>query len=276
MWIDCHMHLSVEWASPTQLDALVAEYRTMVDHTWLLGIPGPYCLGNDAVLAAARAHPKFFIPFAMIDFHGPVSQITAHRAQGFQGLKVLTAGGPFSAERCLPYYREAERLGMPVVFHTGSVPAPDPLATGYGCTMDYHPLELERIARACPTLTLVALHGGGFFWREALVAAHSAPNIYVVLGDFDSSAGMHLDNLATWDMLGLLQERIIAGLDYPYAASLCGKPEPFTPTAQVLPATLKMATLATRLRQRLGQRWCDAVMGDNARRLEARLGLHTG
>jgi predicted TIM-barrel fold metal-dependent hydrolase len=267
------MHLSAVWASPTQLDQLVAEYRQVADHVWLHAIPGPHCLGNAEVLAAATAHPEFFVPFALIDFTAPVSQLTEYRDAGFRGLKVLTAGGPFSADRCLPYYREAERLDMPVAFHTGSVPAPEPSAVGFGCTTDYHPLELERIARVCPHLVIIALHGGGFFWREALVAAHSAPNIYLALGDFDSAAGMCLDNLASWDMLGLLQERILAGLDYPYAASLCGKPEPFTPTAQVLPAPLKLATLATRLTQRLGAGWCDAVMSTNARRIEERLGI---
>ncbi|MHB9025062.1 MAG: amidohydrolase family protein [Armatimonadota bacterium] len=268
MWIDCHMHLAAGWSTPAEIDRLVTEYRQVVDHAWLFGVHGPYCLENDAVLVAARAHPDFFIPFALVDFDGPVKQIDDFHAMGFKGLKVLSAQGPLGNDRALPYYRRAQQLGLPVVFHTGSVPAPDPALPGFGVTMDYHPLELERIARACPDLVMVALHGGGFFWREALVAALSCPNIYLTVGDFDSAAGMCLDNLASWDMVGLLETKILAGLDYPFAASICGKPDPFTPTAQVLPATIKMTTLATRLRQRLGENWRDAVMGGNARNLE--------
>ncbi|MHB9132178.1 MAG: amidohydrolase family protein [Armatimonadota bacterium] len=273
MWVDCHMHLSAEWASPVQIDQLVQEYRQVVDHVWLFGVGGPYCLGNDAVLAVAQAHPEFFIPFALIDFTGPVSQLAEYRKAGFQGLKVLYAEGPQGGTQAIPFYKEAERLGMPVVFHTGSVPAPDPAKPGFGVTMDYHPGELERIARACPDLLMVALHGGGFYWREALVAAHTAPNLYVVVGDFDSTAGMHLDNLASWDLVGLLESRIIAGLDYPFAASLCGAPKPFTPTAQMISATDKMRLLATRIGQRLGASWRDAVMGENARWFEEKAGL---
>lgn len=273
MWIDCHMHLAAAWSEPEQITRLVAEYRQVVDHVWLFGVHGPYCCGNEAVLAAAQAHPDFFLPFALVDFSAPVSQIAEFQAAGFRGLKVLSAGGPLGAEPALPYYHEAQRLGMPVVFHTGSVPAPDPAVPGAGVTLDYHPLELERIARACPDLPLIALHGGGFFWREALIAAHSCPNVYLLVGDFDSSAGMCVDNLASWDLVGLLQDRILAGLDYPFAASLCGAPEPFTPSARVLPAPDKLQGLATRLRQRLGASWEAAVMGNNARRLEQEAGL---
>jgi predicted TIM-barrel fold metal-dependent hydrolase len=266
------MHLAAGWSSLEEIDQLVAEYRRVVDHVWIFGVHGPYCLENDAVLAAAQAHPEFFIPFALVDFTQPVEQIDAVIAQGFKGLKVLYAQGPLGGDQALPYYHRAQQLGLPVVFHTGSVPAPDPAVPGFGVTLDYHPLELERIARACPDLVMVALHGGGFFWHEALIAALSCSNIYLVVGDFDSSAGMCLDNLASWDMVGIVEQKILAGLDYPFAASICGKPDPFTPTAQVIPATIKMTTLATRLRQRLGENWRDAVMGENARRLEKRLG----
>ncbi len=114
--------------------------------------------------------------------------------------------GPYYGdnEPPLPYYRGAQRLGLPVLFHTGSVPAPDSAVPGQGVSLDYHPLELERIVRARPDLPLVALHGGSFFWREALIAAHSSPNVYLALGDFDSSAGMCVDNLASWDLAGAL------------------------------------------------------------------------
>ncbi len=274
MYIDCHMHLAAGWSSPEQVEQLVAEYRQVVDHVWLLAVDGPYCLGNSAVLAAAQAHPDFFIPFALLDFTHPVEQINNYRDAGFRGLKVLSAGGPLGSEQALPYYREAERLGMPVVLHTGSVPAPVPGLPGLGVSDDYHPVELERIAQACPHLHMVALHGGGFCWREALIAAHAAPNLFLCLGDFDSREGMCLDNLAGWDLLGLLQERIVAGLDYPFAAQLCGAPEPFTPSAFVLPAVDKLRLLATRLTQRLGVAWRDAVMSENARRFEQRTGLH--
>jgi hypothetical protein len=57
-------------------------------------------------------------------------------------------------------------------------------------------------------------------------------------------------------------------LDYPFAASLCGAPKPFTPAAQMISATDKIRLLATRIGQRLGTSWRDAVMGENARRFE--------
>jgi len=277
MWIDCHLHISAHWQRPDQIDDLVKEYRRVVDHVWAIGAPPPHTAGNPIVLRASRAHPGFFIPFACVDFSRPVSQIDRFRALGFKGLKVLCANGPLGSERAMPYYRRAQKLGMPVVFHTGSVPAPDPARPGLGVLTDYHPVELEKIARACPDLYMVALHGGGFFWREALAVALGSKNrrIYLALGDFDSAAGMHLDNLAAWDMAGLVQDRIVAGLDYPFAASLCGEPKPFTPTALVLPAVQKTALLAARLEIRLGTAWRDAVMGGNARRFETLAGLIT-
>jgi uncharacterized protein len=82
-----------------------------------------------------------------------------------------------------PYWRVAEKHGVPVGIHTGGAPPRTP----YTCCPKFRlrlgdPLLLEDLLVRYPKLRVYVMHAGGFFRENALMLMTMYPQIYVDIG----------------------------------------------------------------------------------------------
>lgn len=90
-----------------------------------------------------------------------------------RGLKLHPAAGFYPHDPiCRPYYEIALEAGVPVLFHSGTEPAP--LKSLYS-----QPRYIDAVAAAYPDLKIIIAHCGHGWWREALDMALSKPNLHV-------------------------------------------------------------------------------------------------
>ena len=108
-----------------------------------------------------------------------VDEIDRYREQGFRGLKIICTAKPYSHEDYYPYYERAEKLGMPILFHTGWAIVPNQRQE------NFRPVYLQSIASTFRELKIIGGHLGGWqFSAEAVAAMWKHPNVY-----FDLSGG---------------------------------------------------------------------------------------
>jgi len=179
--IDAHAHLLDE---PGYLDALLATMDTCgIEQVCLSGI-GPLfkCGTNDDVRRAFTAHPDRVVGavFVRPGVDGPAA-IDRARDQGFRMVKVSLPRFPYDDSRGYPLWERAVAHAMPVLFHTGvvtpAVEAPDEGISSWAM----HPMQLEPVTRAFPTLKLIVAHLGIHWNHDAAELARMRPNVYVDL-----------------------------------------------------------------------------------------------
>lgn len=153
--------------------------------------------GNlDGIRKLMKCYPDYIIGFAYLKMDkGPffwrnqnigqeapinLDEIDRYKDEGFRGLKVIYTEKPYSHNDYLPYYERAEKLNMPILFHTGWVDN-----TWEYCRPmqeNYRPVYLQTIAGIFPKLKIICAHFGGVqFSQEALIAMWKHPNIYADL-----------------------------------------------------------------------------------------------
>ncbi len=102
-------------------------------------------------------------------------------------------------------YRAAERLHLPIMFHTGTSVFPG-ARSKFG-----DPMALDDVATDFPDLTILMAHGGRPFWCDAaywLVRAH--PNIYL-----DTSSIPPARLLEWFPQIEKIADRVLFGSDWP-------------------------------------------------------------
>jgi uncharacterized protein len=116
------------------------------------------------------------------------------------------AGVPFDDPRMQPYYALAERLGIPVAFHTHSAP---PLTASQCCPAfriaNGNPLLIENVLVKYPKLKVQIMHANAIVYPEVIDLLVQFPKVYV--------------DISAWQMAytrkkfhRLLQEYVDAGL----------------------------------------------------------------
>ncbi|MBO4632127.1 MAG: amidohydrolase, partial [Lentisphaeria bacterium] len=141
---------------------------------------------NSVVLNAAKQYPGILFPFAFVDLWDKDIQpetIDRFAEQGFRGLKCITPYYAYDDDLYMPVYERAERLGLPILFHTGSYRGNrHDVVNRRPMLKNMHPLTLDRIARSFPELKIVMAHmGTTFFRREAAELVKLHKNIYADL-----------------------------------------------------------------------------------------------
>ena len=193
-----------------------------VDRACLISCVAPEVNGlkedvNDAVSAFAREDPARLIPFGSV--HPRRSRNPARDVERLaskleiRGLKIhpphqlfpanAYAGGKLPALRAI--YRAAERLGLPVMVHTGTSIFPG-ARSKYG-----DPLALDDVAQDFPDLTIIMAHGGRPLWCDAafyVVRRHK--NVFL---DISSIPPPRL--LEWFPRLELIGDRVLFGSDWP-------------------------------------------------------------
>jgi len=180
--VDCHQHIFKDGVGALlrQMDALGIEKVWLspdfTDSTWGEA-------GNDLVERAFRAHPDRILGMAFVRLgETSPSKVSEYRDKGFFGLKAIHPLVPYDHPSNDPLYAEAERLGMPILFHTGESVYIGPELTPQGKDLlprRMLPIYLDRVAIYFPDLVIVAAHMGNTYIQQACSLAASRPNLYL-------------------------------------------------------------------------------------------------
>lgn len=197
MYIDFHSHF--DSSDPAKVREFV---NTCHANECMAAMCGGRCYGgkgfidggydmvpNDDVIKLCHEYSDTLIPLAKIDlWDGPVdlSELRRWVDMGAKGIKLIYPYYHYDDDRYMPFYEEAEKLGLPLLFHTG-------LYTFHDADAVYHrpvqenmsPLCLDRIARSFPKLNIVAAHLGTELHREqCAIIVQNLNNLY-----FDLAGG---------------------------------------------------------------------------------------
>lgn len=125
---------------------------------------------NDAILEyCSQAPGRLFPAFTVNPLTGETALDEIRRCRSDHDARVLKLhpwlqGFSVSSPEMDPVAALCEELGIAILFHDGT-----PV---YG-----HPLQIARLCRDFPALTVIAGHAGlGDMWREAMLAAQRYPN----------------------------------------------------------------------------------------------------
>lgn len=199
---DAHTHLGRD-ADGHALDAdgLVADMdRWGVDAAVAFpanepGEDGAFTAANDAVMAAAAAHPGRIVPFCRVDprrgWRAAIDRAAAGGARGLKLHPVAQGFAPESAES-VACVAAATDLGWPVLFHAG-----------FGARRLAGPFR--ELVSAVPGARLILAHGARGDARAVRDALAAHPRVW-----FDTSLA------ALPDLAGLPPERLLWGSDRPY------------------------------------------------------------
>lgn len=131
---------------------------------------------NRRYVDAAKKHSGRIIPFFGVDPRRPeaVKLFEKFIEEGdVKGLKLHpTAGFYPDADEVKPLAELCVKHDLPVLFHTGTQPAP--LKAKFA-----RPIYIDSLAGDFPDLKIIAAHLAHMWWEELLMLAETKPNIYV-------------------------------------------------------------------------------------------------
>jgi len=170
---------------------------------------------NDIVAEYVALHPNKIIGFMSVDPNDPNCVEEMRRAYSDLKLKGLKVGPVYQnfhphSEKANRVFREAERLGLPVMFHQATSPRSNNLLELA------QPLLLEKIAHSFPDLKIIYAHMGHPWWRDVILTIRRNPNMYA-----DISAMFY----HPWDFYNALElayewgqlDKLLFGSDFPVA-----------------------------------------------------------
>ena len=197
-YFDTHMHFFPDKLAGKALPKLreISKCETYSDGTrqgTLDNLAAWDCSGGMVLHIATNAHQQTSVNnFAQESQHGnlycfgsvypfadnALEEVARVKEMGLYGLKFHPDYQEFMVadEAALPIYAQAERLGLPVAFHTGRDPlSPDLIH----CPSD----QLAKVADMFPKLTIIAAHMGGMDMPDkAAKYLAGKRNVYFVHG----------------------------------------------------------------------------------------------
>lgn len=217
-----------------------------IDYGVILAELSPATTGtcsNEYVLDFCSGYPSL-IPFASInpfmttDMGAELSRLVE---TGFRGLKMYPTYQHFypNDNSLYPLYAMAQKLQIPVMFHTGS-------SVFKNARLKYgDPLYFDDVAIDFPELNIVLVHGGrGFWYDKAFFLSRLHKNVYLEV------AGLPPQKLPEYfPELEKIADKVIFGSDFP------GLPTGFKENIELI-RNLPLSTEAK-----------DKILGGNAARL---------
>lgn len=146
-------------------------------------VPGDHL----SVAAAVQAFPERIIGYTMLD---PTQANAADflrqavHTHGLKGVTLFPAMHHFYVheDRLYPVYQAAADLRLPVFVHFGVLKVSIRDKLGLPNTFDLrysNPIDLHNVAIAFPAVNFIIPHFGCGYFREALMLAAQAPNVYL-------------------------------------------------------------------------------------------------
>jgi hypothetical protein len=176
---------------------------------------------NDAIAEIVRRYPQQFAGFGSVDpWKGKTAVREVERCAselGLIGLKFhpqQQAFYPNDAERCYPIWEAAQRLGLIVLFHTGTTGVGAGKPGGGGIKLKYaRPIPyIDDVAADFPELTIIMAHPS-FPWQdEQLAMLVHKPNVYM---DLSGWSPKYFSPLLVQYAKTLAQDKVMFGSDYP-------------------------------------------------------------
>lgn len=190
-----------------------------VDRSIVLGFKSRYLgadIPNERVAAYVHDHNDRLIGFAGIDPSTPreaVADLKSAKEELFmRGAAVAPAAQDFhpSSSHAMSVYAEVERLGLPILFHTGPFMTP-------ATRLDFaRPFLLDEVAREFPNLKIVIAHLGYPWVEETIVLLGKHPNLFA-----DISRLLHRPWMAYQSLLSAFQhgvmDRLLFGSGFPFS-----------------------------------------------------------
>ena len=249
MIVDCHTHI---WKSPEQLGRLdmgtTRPARTTVrrtptaktgwrgvpaadpDHHWaesrsvdksiVLGFKSRYLqaeIPNSYVADYVGRFPQKLIGFAGIDptERGAVGEIRVAQSDlHLRGLTVSPANQDFhpTDTRAMDVYAEAEKLGMPILFHpSGQFTLQSKLEFG-------RPFLLDEVARTFPSLRIVIAQLGQPWVDETICMLGKHEHVYADVSGLLSRPWQGYNALVSAHQHGVI-DKLLFGSDFPYTSA---------------------------------------------------------
>ncbi|MBR6374060.1 MAG: amidohydrolase family protein, partial [Victivallales bacterium] len=202
--LDFHAHCNTN--EPELLRAYVKNCERNETITALSGglhYGGHDFVPNEEVVKICRQYPHNLVPLAKIDlWDTPPDPAEARRYadMGVKGFKFIYPYYPYDHESYFPLYEEIEKLGLPVLFHTGGYrPSSADMRFRRPMLKNMAPINLDCIARSFQKLRIVMAHLGTEFFRDMavnLVKLHK--NLYFDLAGSEAFLGVGADELLSY------------------------------------------------------------------------------
>jgi hypothetical protein len=175
-------------------------------------------LGNDEVLAAARANPDVLIPFGSVDPHRgklAVRQARELIEQGVRGFKFHPNTQRFwpNDPEFFPLYRVIAEAGLVALFHSGTTGIGAGMPGGGGVRLKYsNPMAVDDVAAEFPELDIILAHPSFPWQEEALAVAVHKPNVYI---DLSGWSPKYFPEILVQYINTRLRGKMLFGSDYP-------------------------------------------------------------
>jgi uncharacterized protein len=175
-------------------------------------------LGNEEVLAAARANPDVLLPFASVDPHkGKLAVREAGELieAGVRGFKFHPNTQAFWPDdhAFFPLYDVIAQAGLIALFHSGTTGIGAGMPGGGGVRLKYsNPMAVDDVAAQFPGLDIILAHPSFPWQEEALAVAVHKPNVYI---DLSGWSPKYFPEILVQYINTRLKDKMLFGSDYP-------------------------------------------------------------
>jgi len=174
---------------------------------------------NETVAHACREWPDAFCGLGSVDprkGRQAVDEVAAIAGLGLRGVKFHPSLQAFAPddERYWPVFEACERHGLLALFHTGTSGIGARQPGGQGIRIDLaHPLKLDPVAAAFPSLTVVAAHFGWPWHMDLIAMALHKTNVYI---DISGWSPRRIPPEVIRELRGRLADQFVWGSDFPF------------------------------------------------------------
>jgi uncharacterized protein len=174
---------------------------------------------NETVADACRQWPDAFCGLGSVDprkGQQAVDEVAAIAGLGLRGVKFHPSLQAFAPddERYWPVFEACERHGLLALFHTGTSGIGARQPGGQGIRIDLaHPLKLDPVAAAFPSLTVVAAHFGWPWHMDLIAMALHKTNVYI---DISGWSPRRIPPEVIRELRGRLADQFVWGSDFPF------------------------------------------------------------
>jgi predicted TIM-barrel fold metal-dependent hydrolase len=209
---------------PVSFEEMADQYRArnmmaIIMNTTDQTITGLTPVPNSHVAQAVKRHPDIFMGFGVIDpWQGKVAldEIRRIKDLGLHGVGELNpARQQFfpNDTRFYPLWEEVQKLGLPILFHTGMAGAGAGTPGGMGFKLKYtQPIHLDDVAADFPELQIIGAHPSWPWQAESLAIARHKLNFYI---DLSGWAPKYFPRELVQQANSILQDKILFGSDWP-------------------------------------------------------------